>query len=254
MRGAGLYSALLACRTKSTIINNQRTPTTTLSPSPGMEMKIEQTTTTSRWRWKKESQQAYIFGFIYSYADQRDATWWQRRPLLLTGENVNKKIRAQFHTLLVVWCRTECGPGFAVTVNDYKNVFVLNSIFHARNSTTTWWTSMTVLSIFLQNLGKVFVLVKTTNKWIIWSERVKIQPCIWQLWQLKSLYSISLADSAQRSSWTVIFIFFIWSLLSNSDLVEQNVSVCVDSATLILQALYWQLPQARSEALHSLLL
>lgn len=98
MRGAGLYSALLACRTKSTIINNQRTPTTTLSPSPGMEMKIEQTTTTttSRWRWKKESQQAYIFGFIYSYADQRDATWWQRRPLLLTGENVNKKYGFNF--------------------------------------------------------------------------------------------------------------------------------------------------------------
>lgn len=36
-----------------------------------------------------------------------------------------QKIRVQFHTRLE-WCRAECGPGFAVTANDYKNVLVLN--------------------------------------------------------------------------------------------------------------------------------
>lgn len=37
-----------------------------------------------------------------------------------------QKIRVQFHTRLVVRCRMECGPGFAATVNNYKNVLVLN--------------------------------------------------------------------------------------------------------------------------------
>lgn len=93
----------------------ERTPSTTLSPSPGMEMKIDQTTTTTSKRWKKESQQAYIFAYLFIRWPEGRATWW--RPLLLTGKNVNKKYGFNF-TPVRVWCRAECGPGFAATVSD----------------------------------------------------------------------------------------------------------------------------------------